>query len=253
MSRLIIGATWEDSVPHLSEKAKSELKASYPKYQQDARTRGIPQLGSGAIYPFSESQIRIPDLEVIPRHWVRGFGLDTALGGTTAAVWAALDREAQVVYIYSVYKRAQAETAVHAEAMLARGKWIPGVGDAAGVADADRNTFLQKYRKHGFNITLPDKSVEVGIQDVYDRLSAGKLRVFASCLAWFEEFRLYRRDDKGRVVKQNDHLMDATRYLIHSGLSRMIVPPTQQEPIVTLANQGGYISQGGSGKFKWMR
>ena len=38
--------------------------------------------------------------------------------------------------------------------------------------------------------------------------------MFTSCQNWLTEFRLYRRDDKGQVVKTMDHLMDATRYLI---------------------------------------
>ena len=41
---------------------------------------------------------------------------------------------------------------------------------------------------------------------------------------WFTEFRLYRRDDKGHVVKENDHYMDATRYL-ESRISQMRVKP----------------------------
>jgi hypothetical protein len=35
---------------------------------------------------------------------------------------------------------------------------------------------------------------------------------------WLSEFRIYRRDEKGRIIKQNDHLMDTTRYLIMSGV-----------------------------------
>jgi hypothetical protein len=79
------------------------------------------------------------------------------------------------------------------------------------------------------NLTLPDKAVETGIQDVYDRLSAGKLKVFASCSAWSEEFWLYRRDDRGRVVKKHDRLMDCTRYLVRSGLQRMKAEPQPGE------------------------
>src|ERR1700722_6110540 len=41
-------ATWYD-VPHLDEKKKNELLASFPEYQRDARTKGIPQLGQGAV------------------------------------------------------------------------------------------------------------------------------------------------------------------------------------------------------------
>ena len=51
-------------------------------------------------------------------------------------------------------------------------------------------------------------------------MSFGKLKVFKSLGNWLQEFRLYRRDDKGRVVKDNDHLMDATRYLVVSGIDK---------------------------------
>jgi phage terminase large subunit-like protein len=227
-ARLLVGATWDDA-PHLSEDVKVRLLASIPAYQRDARAKGIPQLGSGAIYPFPETSIKVPDFE-LPRHWPRGFGFDCALSGTTAAVWGALDRETSTLYLYSVYKRAQAETAVHAEGFGARGKWIPGVGDAADVVDEDRTRYIDRYRRHGFNVELPDKAVESGIQDVYDRLSSSTLKVFASCEPWFAEFRIYQRDSRGRVLKQNDHLMDATRYLVRSGITRMKVQPIARPP-----------------------
>lgn len=47
-------ASWDD-VPHLNEQDKAILLASIPPYQRDARTKGIPQLGSGAVYPVPES------------------------------------------------------------------------------------------------------------------------------------------------------------------------------------------------------
>lgn len=240
-SRLLVGATW-DNAPHLSESAKAELWNSIPEFLRDARTKGIPQLGSGAIYPFSESSIRVTDFP-LPKHWVRAFGLDTALSGTTAAAWGILDRETQNLYVYSVYKRSQAETAVHAEAMKARGLWIPGVGDAADVMDSDRTQFIALYRRYGFNLELPDKAVETGIQDVYDRMSAGKFKVFASCVAFFEEFRLYQRDEKGKVKKVNDHILDATRYLVRSGLQRAKCEPGPPKPSLTDA----------PAKLSWMR
>ena len=41
------------------------------------------------------------------------------------------------------------------------------------------------------------------------------------------EFRKYHRDDKGsgKIVKRDDHLMDATRYLIVSGRLLMTTEP----------------------------
>jgi Terminase RNaseH-like domain len=48
-------------------------------------------------------------------------------------------------------------------------------------------------------------------------MSAGRLKVFSSLSNWYQEFRLYRRDENGKVVKERDHLMDAMRYLVKSG------------------------------------
>lgn len=246
MSRFLIGADWDDA-PHLTDIAKAELWASIPAYQRDARSKGIPQLGAGAIYPFPESGIRVDDFP-IPAHYRRAFALDCALAGTTAAAWGALDPESQILYIYSVYKRSQAETAVHAEALKARGAWIPGVGDAADVIDHDRTQFIALYRRHGIDLQLPDKAVEAGIQDVYDRLSAGKLKVFASCSPFFAEFRLYQRDEKGRVKKVNDHILDAVRYLVRSGLKRAKTQAAAPKP-----KQESIYESSKSRELGWMR
>lgn len=224
MSRVVVLVAW-DQVPHLTQEAKDDLIKTIPGYLRDARTKGIPQLGSGAVYPFPETDIRVADFP-IPEHWPKAFGLDTALAGVTAAAWGAMDPESGVLFIYSVYRRAQAEIAVHAEALKSRGAWIPGVADAAAIADVERRSFLEHYRAHGLRLVLPDKAVEAGVQDVFDRMSAGKLKVFASCQTWWHEFRLYRRDQKGKIVKQADHVLDATRYLVRSGLQRMEVKPS---------------------------
>jgi ATP-dependent Clp protease protease subunit len=39
------------------------------------------------------------------------------------------------------------------------------------------------------------------------------------------EYRLYRRDDKGKVVKEHDHALDALRYLVMSGRDIAGFPP----------------------------
>ena len=43
------------------------------------------------------------------------------------------------------------------------------------------------------------------------RMETGKFKVFSPLLDWFEEFRLYHRKD-GKVVKEGDDLLAATRY-----------------------------------------
>lgn len=235
--RWVVMATWDDA-PHLGEQAKKELWESIPPFQRDARSKGIPQLGSGAIFPIPESEITVPAFN-LPVEWPRAWALDTDQGaGWTGCVWGALDRQTQTTYIYDCYKRSRSELAAHIAAIKARGSWIPGVGDAAAliVTAHDAVQLIAQYRKAGLDITLPDKSVESGLYRTWELLSQGRLKVFASCQAWFEEFRLYRRDDKGRIVKVNDHLMDPTRYLVVSGMQRAKTQPipqpvAQQQPL----------------------
>ena len=184
-----------------------------------------PQLGVGAIYPLPESDIVVPRFE-IPAHWPRVYGLDVGWR-YTAAAFLAIDRDTQRVYLYHEYKRAQAEPVVHAEGIKAPGAWIPGVIDPAsmGSGQIDGRNLMQLYSQLGLDLTPAVNAVESGIFDVWGMLSTGKLKVFDTCPQWLSEFRKYHRDEKGRIVKADDHLLDATRYAVVSGLAIAKQPP----------------------------
>lgn len=239
-SRYVVLATWDD-VPHLDERTKAMLYASYMPFQRDARTRGIPALGSGAIYPVPESDVVVADFE-IPAHWPRCYGLDVGWN-RTAAIWGATDRETSTTYLYSQHYRGEAEPIVHAGAIRARGDWIPGAIDPAsrGRGQKDGDQLVELYRGFGLNLHHADNAVEAGIYDVWTLLSAGKLKVFASCADWLTEFRIYRRDDKGKIVKQNDHLMDATRYLVRTGRDLAVTKPVSKRDDEDYASGGGWM------------
>lgn len=238
MSKLVVSATWDD-VPHLSADQKAELWQSIPPYQRDARSKGIPQLGSGAIYPVAESDIVCDPFEM-PLYWPRAYGLDVGWN-RTAAIWAAHDRDDDVVYLYSEHYRGQAEPSVHAAAIRARGDWMQGAIDPAsrGRGQKDGEQLLQNYLDLGLLLSKAENGVEAGLFDVWQRLSTGRLKVFRTLQNWLAEYRLYRRDDKGQVVKTNDHLMDATRYLIVSGLQLASVAPDAGQK---LAGRSGMVT-----------
>ncbi|MCK4704594.1 MAG: hypothetical protein KAT90_03860 [Gammaproteobacteria bacterium] len=202
-----------DDVPHLGENEKETLYASIPPYQRDARSKGIPQLGSGAIYPVPESDIVVPDF-ALPSHWPRGYGFDVGWN-KTAGIFAALNRDDDVLYLYSEHYRGEAEPAVHAAAMRARGDWIPGRIDPAarGRGQRDGEQLLLDYQNLGMDVMPAINAVESGIYKVWLRMSTGRLKVFKSCQNFLAEFRIYRRDEKGKIVKENDHLLDSCRYL----------------------------------------
>lgn len=224
MTKHLTMAGWDD-VPHLDAETKKELYASIPPYQRDARSKGIPQLGSGAIYPVPESEIVCDPFE-IPKFWPRCYALDVGWN-RTAAVWGAWNQEDDTVYLYAEHYRAQAEPAIHAASIRAKGKWIPGVIDPAarGRGQKDGDQLIQLYAELGLLLEPADNAVEAGLYSVWERLSGGRLFIFKSLQNWLSEFRIYRRDEKGKIVKANDHLMDCTRYLIQSGLNLAIREP----------------------------
>lgn len=238
MSKYLVQASWED-VPHLSPEAKEELLAGIPPYQRDARTKGIPQLGSGAIYPLPESDLLVSDFAV-PEFWPRAYGLDVGWN-RTAAVWGCRDNESGVIYLYSEHYRGQAEPILHAQAIKSRGDWIPGVIDPAsrGRSQKDGSRLIEEYRQFGLQLSHAENAVEAGLYECWSLMSAGKLKVFKSLSNWLMEFRLYQRDEDGKVVKQNDHLMDAMRYFVMSARDLMRIKPVKQDEPQKFASMRG--------------
>lgn len=218
MSRYVVMATWDD-VPHLSDEDKRELLTSIPPYQRDARSKGKPQLGAGAIYPVSEDDVLVDPFE-IPAHWPRAYSLDVGWK-RTAALWGAVDRENGMAYLYSEHYMGEAQPSVHAAAIRARGAWMQGVIDPAarGRGQKDGEELLQNYIDLGLNLSPAVNAVETGLLECWQMLSAGRLKVFKGVLPnWLTEFRIYRRDEKGKIVKVNDHLMDCMRYWVMSAM-----------------------------------
>lgn len=217
---------WDD-VPHLDARTKSELLASTPPHLRKARRDGTPSLGAGAIYPIEEEEFLVEPF-AIPAFWPRAFALDVGWN-RTAGLWGAHDRDTDVVYLYSEHYRGQAEPSVHATAIKARGEWIPGCIDPAarGRSQVDGQQLLVIYKRLGLKLTPADNAVEAGIYDVYERLSTGRLKVFTTLRNWRAEYRIYRRDENGKIVKKMDHLMDTTRYLMRTGLRIARVQPVQ--------------------------
>ena len=212
----MIQAGWDD-VPHLDDRTKKELLASTPPHLRDARSKGIPSLGAGAIYPVSDEDIICAPFQV-PPYWKRAFGFDVGWN-KTAGVWGAWDPIDGTCYVYAEHYRGQAEPVIHAEAVRARGDWIPGAIDPAarGRGQKDGEQLLQNYRDLGLNLTPADNAVETGLYLVWQAFSVGKLKVFSTCQNVLAERRIYRRDENGKVVKEFDHAMDALRYLMMTG------------------------------------
>lgn len=217
-----VQATWED-VPHLTDRQKAEMLATMPPHEREARAKGVPMLGSGPVFPVSEAAITC-DAIPIPAHWAQLIGMDFGWDHPFAAVHVAWDRDADVVYVTRCYRESRATPIIHAAALRPWGAWVPCAWPHDGYQH-DKGSGQQLaalYRQQGLMMLASHAThadggygIEAGVTMMLERMQTGRLKVFRHLNNWFEEMRLYHRKD-GRIVKEQDDLMSATRITIMS-------------------------------------
>lgn len=217
--RATVTMTIEDA-EHFTPEEREKIIASYPAHEREARTRGIPTMGSGLIFPVLEEEIVCDPIE-IPKHWPQIGGLDFGWDHPTAAAHLAWDRDADVVYLVKDYRQRQETPIFHAAALKGWGDWLPWSWPHDGNNDTAAGENLSKqYKDQGLKM-LPERatfadgsnSVEAGLMDMLDRMRTGRWKVFKTCGSWLEERRLYHRVD-GKVVKERDDAISASRYAL---------------------------------------
>ncbi len=205
-----------DDAPHLTEKMKKDMLNTYPEGpERDARYYGIPAMGSGHIYPVPEEQIVVEPF-IIPDYYEKAYGLDFGWH-RTAAVWAARDPHTNVIYLYGEYYQGHQSPYVHVGAIKERGDWIMGVADPSGggTNQADGSRLIDSYTSLGLNLIPGDNAINTGIARNLNMLESGQIKVFSTMSNWLREYRTYRYGDDGKPAReQQDHLMDAWRYLM---------------------------------------
>lgn len=217
VDRIVVQMTI-DEVGHYSAEQKARIIASYDDATRDARTKGIPVLGSGQVFPVADESIVIDPIN-IPRHWARVGGIDFGWDHPTAAVELAWDRDSDIIYLIREYRVNKQTPSVHAATLKHWGNlpWMwPHDGERRGVDGGE--PMAKQYRRggmkmHDTNVTFEDGSiaVEAGIMEMLTRMREGRWKVFSTCPLWLGEKAIYHRKD-GLIVPMNDDLISASRY-----------------------------------------
>lgn len=211
-----------EDAEHIKPDKRAQIIASYPAHEREARVKGIPILGSGRIFPIAEEQI-ICEPVGLEDHWAQIIGVDFGTDHPFAAVHLAWDRDADVIYVVKTHRVRQQTPILHAASVRPWGEWIPVAWPHDGLQHDKGGSGEQlaaQYRDQKLNM-LHDHATheeggygtEAGVLEMLDRMQTGRLKVFKGLNDWFEEFRLYHRKD-GKIVKELDDLMSATRYAI---------------------------------------
>ena len=224
----LVTATWEDA-PHLTKEIKEQLLAVYNEHERDMRSKGIPLFGSGPVFMVPEADLVVEDFE-IPDYWPMIAGIDFGYDHPTAVVWLRWDRDADTVYVVDTYSQRKSTATIHASAINARaGCPVAWPHDGMQHEKGSGVTLADQYRGHGVNMlpvhfTNPispgepgkgNYKIEPGINAMHEAMQEGRFKVFRTCKEWFDEYRLYHREE-GKIVALGDDIMSATRYAFQS-------------------------------------
>lgn len=225
-NQALVTAGWDDA-QHMTDEMKEEKLKGISPHERDMRTKGVPLMGAGLIFPFSDDELEVDPFE-IPKYWPQIIGIDFGFTHPFGAAKLAWDREADVVYVTACYHSTKEIPAVHAITVKAWGEFpVAWPADGIGTEKGTGKQLYNAYKDAGLKLlpswaTHPPKpgeeegkggtSVEAGILDLYTRMESGRLKVFRTCRKWFEEKRMYHRDQKGQIVKLGDDVLSATRY-----------------------------------------
>lgn len=216
--KYVVLCTWKNC-PHLSEEWKTsmieEWKLTDPN-SIDARINGIASIGTGRIYPIDESFVVVQPFE-IPEYWPRAYGMDFGYHAT-AVIWAAQDPSTKTIYLYAEYKRGKVVNEMHATAIKQKGDWIPGIADPSGGGRRDDGSMtIEHYGTLGLRLIKGVNAFNSGVGVCLSKLESGALKIFDTCTQIISELRTYRYDTNNpnsAARNQEDHLLDAMRYLL---------------------------------------
>ena len=113
-----------DDAEHYTAEERERIVASYPAHEREARTKGIPSMGSGRIFPVSEESISVEPFS-IPKHWVQIGGMDFGWDHPFGAVHLAWDRDADCIYVTKEYREREQTPVLQSAALKPWGAWLP--------------------------------------------------------------------------------------------------------------------------------
>lgn len=212
---------WDDA-PHITPEKAERMLQQFPEHQRDMRTKGTPMLGHGRIYDLSDEFIKCEPFD-IPNHWFVIDGMDFGWDHPQAHIQMVENRDTGDIYITHAYKasKVSANDAWGSTQMWSKGvptSWPhDGLQHEKGRDDSKQQK--EHYSDAGFNM-LPTmaawqtggNSVENGIYEIGDLMRKGKFKVFDGLVELMDEIRQYHRDERGKIVKVRDDLLDAVRY-----------------------------------------
>lgn len=179
--------------------------------------RIFPMLKDSIMHNYAELMQRI-DRDKRRLEWF--VICDPAGASTFAVLFGAINIYSKDVYLFDeIYEQTQSEMTVinigerirKITKRLFQGEW-------RYIYDEAETWFANEMLQH-FDIAFEPTNKAAndktsGLSLIKDVMLKNKLQVSSNCQKWFWEADNYQKDNAGKIVKKNDHLLDCTRYLL---------------------------------------
>lgn len=215
--------------PSLSPKVIGRYKRMFSGIFYDRFILGLWVLAEGVIYSMFRKEFvidKVPDGVQITKKWI---GVDYGQSNATVFLLCGLGSD-DVLYVLNEYYHSGRTSAIQkSPSKYSKDyfKWKIQCG-SEGVpvnreytfVDPSAEGFIAQLHEDGERqIRLANNEVIRGIELISSLLDTGMIRVLACCTNTVNEFSTYRWDPKAQErgedepIKQNDHCMDALRYV----------------------------------------
>lgn len=221
--KFLIQSGWDDN-PSFTEEDIERMSKRFPDWQLPARRYGDPTCGSGKVFTFDLNRIKTDILPASSPDHFRIYAIDPARSqnGFWGFVSGIYDPNEDSLIIDKDYLKSGLTTLEHINNINALIEpWWPGVVDYAGAGE-DLRTLETAYNlmtSCGLDLRKVKKengSKEADISEILSRVRSGKIFISNTCVNLLREMTLYSRDEKNKIIKKNDHTVDALFYLVRS-------------------------------------
>lgn len=249
--------------PTVNKEVVDNIKRQYANAPEELQLRllGIPRTSSGLVYKdtqFTPDHI-LEQRHFNPKYWTLNRAIDAGYRHP-ACVWMAVSPDEKQIVVYRTWKGKDCTIVKAAEEILRLSGAEQYHWDLIDPAVCQTNAEsgqpeMAVWRANGIDaVPAPDNRVHSGIERMWALMAERveipdfdgtgtvikpRFRVIReTCQDWLEERRKYRFKDivkdnqrdivDFRPVKQHDHLLDPTRYLVAAGLAYVpgsLVPP----------------------------
>jgi PBSX family phage terminase large subunit len=226
-----------DDNPSLTDEVKAGIKATNTGMYYRRFVLGEWCNAEGSVYQMFDADRHVVDVLPVIKRWL-GVGVDYGTRAAFAAVVLGVGTDKRLYAIAEWYWDSQRTGRELAPVEYSRklreflgsvrhpGSQLYGITPEVIAVDPSEKAFIVQLHTDGLRVTSAVNDVDPGIRTLSSLLAGGKLLIHSSCRNLIDQMQSYSWDDaateKGldKPKKENDHAVDALRYITATTRSR---------------------------------